>query len=61
MPCGIRLAKGDFRGAWPLFARHRAGRWYAGAMPLFLFEPDQKVSLRAFFALALAVIFCLAR
>jgi hypothetical protein len=31
------------------------------AMPLFLFEPDRQVSLRAFAALALAVIFFLTR
>jgi hypothetical protein len=31
------------------------------AMPLFLFEPDRKVSLRAFAALALAVIFYVAQ
>jgi hypothetical protein len=30
-------------------------------MPLFLFEPDRRVSLRAFGALALAVIFYLVR
>jgi hypothetical protein len=30
-------------------------------MPLFLFEPDRRVSLRAFAALALAVIFYLVR
>jgi hypothetical protein len=30
-------------------------------MPLFLFEPDRRVSLRAFGALALAVLFHLAR
>jgi hypothetical protein len=30
-------------------------------MPLFLFEPDRRVSLRAFAALALAVIFYLAQ
>ena len=30
-------------------------------MPMFLFEPDRAVSLRAFGALALAVIFYLSR
>jgi hypothetical protein len=30
-------------------------------MPLFLFEPDRRVSLRAFGALALAVLLYLAR
>jgi hypothetical protein len=30
-------------------------------MPLFLFEPDRKVSLRAFGALALTVLFYLSR
>jgi hypothetical protein len=30
-------------------------------MPLFLFEPDRRVSLRAFAALALAMVFYLTR
>jgi hypothetical protein len=30
-------------------------------MPLFLFEPDRQVSLRAFAALALAAIFYISR
>jgi len=37
-----------------------AGGYYF-KMPLFLFEPDRKASLRAFGALALAVIFYLTR
>ena len=44
-----------------IYSRQQGAARYPFGMPLFLFEPDRKVSLRAFGALALAVIFYLAR